>query len=196
MKSLSAAQIRDIFTGKITSWKDVGGNDLPIVVVAEAPGLGTRTNVEASFPNGQADHVHGSARCRHWCRSFRSPPNCPTPSATAISPGITGNVAVIPDVQVEQTLGLATKARTPSADEQKLAAAVAEIRRRDEVTAGESQFVFNVFSKLRISTKLTGTVVASLIGLCVMGMIAVFAARTIQSLGRDLYTGSKPPLRP
>jgi len=58
------------------------------------------------------------------------------------------------------------------------------------VTTGDFQFVFNVFSKLRISTKLTGTVVASLIGLCVMGMIAVFAARTIQSLGRDLYADS------
>jgi phosphate transport system substrate-binding protein len=34
VKSLSAAQIRDIFTGKITSWKDVGGDDLPIVVAS------------------------------------------------------------------------------------------------------------------------------------------------------------------
>jgi methyl-accepting chemotaxis protein len=46
------------------------------------------------------------------------------------------------------------------------------------------------FRKLRISTKLTGTIVASLISLCVMGMIAVLAGRTIQSLGRDLYVAS------
>jgi methyl-accepting chemotaxis protein len=50
--------------------------------------------------------------------------------------------------------------------------------------------VLNVFRNLRISTKLTGTVAVALISLCIMGMIAVFAARTIQTLGRDLYAGS------
>jgi methyl-accepting chemotaxis protein len=47
-----------------------------------------------------------------------------------------------------------------------------------------------MFSGLRISTKLTATVVASLLSLCIMGLIAVLAARTIQSLGRDLYQDS------
>src|SRR3954468_8707994 len=51
-------------------------------------------------------------------------------------------------------------------------------------------FVFRIFRRLRISTKLTGTVAAALIGLCIVGMIAVFAAQTIQMLGRDLHVAS------
>jgi hypothetical protein len=50
--------------------------------------------------------------------------------------------------------------------------------------------MFSVLRRLPISAKLTGTVVASLIALCLMGMIAVLATRTIQSLGRELYVTS------
>ncbi|MFL5281219.1 MAG: methyl-accepting chemotaxis protein [Rhodopila sp.] len=50
--------------------------------------------------------------------------------------------------------------------------------------------MFRIFRRLRISTKLTGTVAAALIGLCIVGMIAVFAAQTIQMLGRDLHVAS------
>jgi len=49
VKSLTDAQIKDIFTGKIMSWKDVGGADKPILVVAEAPGFGARTNIVVSL---------------------------------------------------------------------------------------------------------------------------------------------------
>lgn len=47
--------------------------------------------------------------------------------------------------------------------------------------------MMRLFRQPRMSTKLTGTVGAALICLCMMGVIAVLAARTIQSLGRDLY---------
>ncbi|MDD5455957.1 MAG: substrate-binding domain-containing protein [Candidatus Margulisbacteria bacterium] len=33
VKALSKDQLKDIFTGKVFNWKDVGGNDAPIVVV-------------------------------------------------------------------------------------------------------------------------------------------------------------------
>ncbi|SCI20643.1 Phosphate-binding protein pstS precursor [uncultured Clostridium sp.] len=39
---LTLDQVRDIYTGKITNWKDVGGNDAPIVVVSREDGSGTR----------------------------------------------------------------------------------------------------------------------------------------------------------
>lgn len=40
--NLTKAQIKDIYTGKITNWKDVGGKDAPIVVVSREEGSGTR----------------------------------------------------------------------------------------------------------------------------------------------------------
>lgn len=39
---LTMAQVKDIFTGKITNWKEVGGNDAEIVVVSREEGSGTR----------------------------------------------------------------------------------------------------------------------------------------------------------
>ncbi|MGL5243909.1 MAG: phosphate ABC transporter substrate-binding protein [Sarcina sp.] len=42
VKNLTIEQIKDIYTGKITNWKDVGGKDSPIVVVSREDGSGTR----------------------------------------------------------------------------------------------------------------------------------------------------------
>jgi len=52
VKSLSEAQLKDIFSGKVTSWKEVGGAGQPIMVVAEAAGFGTCSNVVASLLGG------------------------------------------------------------------------------------------------------------------------------------------------
>jgi len=41
VKTLSLAQIKDIYTGKVTNWKQVGGNDLPIVVLSRENSSGT-----------------------------------------------------------------------------------------------------------------------------------------------------------
>lgn len=40
---LTKQQIKDIFAGTVTNWKDVGGNDAPITVVTRESGSGTRT---------------------------------------------------------------------------------------------------------------------------------------------------------
>lgn len=42
VKDLTVDQIKDIYTGKITNWKDVGGKDAPIVVLSREDGSGTR----------------------------------------------------------------------------------------------------------------------------------------------------------
>jgi len=41
VKGLTIAQIKDIYTGKITNWKDVGGSDLAIVVISRDTTSGT-----------------------------------------------------------------------------------------------------------------------------------------------------------
>lgn len=42
IKDLTLKQIKDIYTGKITNWKEVGGKDAPIVVLSREDGSGTR----------------------------------------------------------------------------------------------------------------------------------------------------------
>ena len=43
---LTVDQLKQMFTGEITNWKDVGGNDAPIVVVGRESGSGTRSAFE------------------------------------------------------------------------------------------------------------------------------------------------------
>lgn len=41
VKGLSIDQVRNIYMGKVTNWKDVGGSDLPIVVISRDTNSGT-----------------------------------------------------------------------------------------------------------------------------------------------------------
>lgn len=43
VKELTIAQLRDIYTGKATNWKQVGGNDAPIVLYSRENSSGTYT---------------------------------------------------------------------------------------------------------------------------------------------------------
>src|SRR5262249_50860781 len=52
VRSLTLGQVRDVFAGKITNWKDLGGADAPIGVVTEAAGNGMRTTIEDKIMGG------------------------------------------------------------------------------------------------------------------------------------------------
>lgn len=52
VKSLTAAQIVDVLTGKIKNWKEVGGADKPIIVICETKGGGVRSQVEHDLLSG------------------------------------------------------------------------------------------------------------------------------------------------
>lgn len=61
--ALSKAQLKDIGTGKITNWKDVGGADLPIKVVATEPSLAPGQFFKKAMMDG-ADYVKGTTEVR------------------------------------------------------------------------------------------------------------------------------------
>jgi phosphate transport system substrate-binding protein len=53
VKSATLDQIRDILTGRLTNWKELGGPDLPIRVVAVRLGGGLQTTVENELLGGK-----------------------------------------------------------------------------------------------------------------------------------------------
>jgi phosphate transport system substrate-binding protein len=52
IENLSSSQIRDIFSGKITNWKDVGGPDKDILLIHRTAGSGTRATFERALLGG------------------------------------------------------------------------------------------------------------------------------------------------
>ena len=53
VKGLTSDQIRDIYTGKIKNWKEVGGSDTPIVVISRDTSSGTYETFETLIMNKQ-----------------------------------------------------------------------------------------------------------------------------------------------
>ncbi|WP_433657038.1 PstS family phosphate ABC transporter substrate-binding protein [Nocardia sp. CA-128927] len=61
MQSLTETQIRDLYQGRVGNWRDVGGPDLPVVLVNRIPGSGTRNTFERRLLGaGQPDRPHVS----------------------------------------------------------------------------------------------------------------------------------------
>jgi phosphate transport system substrate-binding protein len=65
---LTRQQLRDIFTGKVRNWKEVGGADLPVKVFLSSPGSGTR----ATFQKLALDGAEYSAQATDFRSSLAS----------------------------------------------------------------------------------------------------------------------------
>lgn len=69
VSSITSAQARDVFSGKITNWKDLGGKDVPIRVISREEGSGTRRSFdklvlgdENLTPNALFQNSNGTCR--------------------------------------------------------------------------------------------------------------------------------------
>ncbi|WP_405165993.1 substrate-binding domain-containing protein [Nocardia sp. NBC_01499] len=61
VRSLTQTQIQDLYQGRVGNWRDVGGPDLPVVLVNRIPGSGTRNTFERRLLGaGQPDRPHVS----------------------------------------------------------------------------------------------------------------------------------------
>lgn len=70
VKSLGKQQIKDIMTGKLTNWSQVGGPSLPIKVYAPARGQAVRALVNKSFLDG-AEFGPGAVEIRTALEQLR-----------------------------------------------------------------------------------------------------------------------------
>lgn len=64
---LTVAQVRDIYQGRVTNWRELGGPDLPVVVVDRVPGSGSR----AIFADALLDGTQ-QLREHRSCRSLEN----------------------------------------------------------------------------------------------------------------------------
>ena len=124
VKTLSEAQLKDIFTGKITSWKEVGGSDSAILVVSVALGLGQRSNLMANLLGG-SDVTDKARSMQGLVQVVQVVAQAPNAIGYATSATLTPAVAVIPGIEVKQVLGLVTKG-APGADAKKFIDAAAK----------------------------------------------------------------------
>lgn len=124
VSDLTPDQARDIFTGKITNWKDVGGPDLDIQVFSERAGGGARSTFEKDFLKSEL--LASAKPVGSVALGVKIAGQNPKAITFAGRKLMTADVKAMPGVVIEQPLWLVTKG-DPSPEAAALIAATAEI---------------------------------------------------------------------
>lgn len=125
VKSLTADQVRDIFAGEITNWKEVGGLDSEILVVNERAGHGTRSVLRSVFMQGRAFSKKGRVM-KALAQQTQVVAQAPNAITFGNASSIDSSVAVLQGLEVLQPLSLVTKG-APKPEMAKLIAEAAAI---------------------------------------------------------------------
>ncbi|MGP4020634.1 substrate-binding domain-containing protein [Saccharopolyspora sp. 5N708] len=63
VQDLTLAQVRDVFSGRIANWREVGGNDVPVRIVDREALSGTRATLEQRILSGAVEPGENSNDC-------------------------------------------------------------------------------------------------------------------------------------
>lgn len=121
VSSLTKAQLKDLNTGKIKNWKEVGGPDLAVKVVTSHAGSATRAVFQKQIMEG-AEYAQGASEIRTTKEEINEVGKNPggigalSDAFVAANPG---KVKVVKSVEMSRPLAFIT-AGQPSADVQKM----------------------------------------------------------------------------
>jgi phosphate transport system substrate-binding protein len=108
--ALNKEQVKAIFTGKATNWKEFKGPDLPIKVFAPAPGQAVRSAVEKSILEGAA-FATGTIDIRTALEQLKATgasPGAIAPYSEAVIKESTEKLRVVPGTLIRRPLGFVT----------------------------------------------------------------------------------------
>jgi phosphate transport system substrate-binding protein len=119
VKKLTWEQIKEIHTGKITNWKELGGNDLPITVYTDAKASATRGLIK-QVVMGNSEYAD-SARAVGYVKEVNDKVALDESGIGGLGSGFVdpGQVAVVDTKKIERPLGFITVG-APSAKVQKV----------------------------------------------------------------------------
>lgn len=110
VKSLSKQQIKDLMTGKVTNWKQVGGPDAAVKVYSAAPGQAVRGAVQKAFLDG-APYGPATIDIRTALEQLRvigSEPGAIGAMSEPVLKASTEKLRVVPGAAIPRPLGFVT----------------------------------------------------------------------------------------
>ncbi len=108
VKNLSWEQIKDIHTGKITNWKELGGKDLPITVYTDAKASATRGLIK-QVVMGNSEYA-ASAKAVDFVKEVNDKVALDTSGIGGLGLGFVdaGKVSIVTTKKIERPLGFIT----------------------------------------------------------------------------------------